>query len=201
MIKLLLLFILLTAQSVFAWPVYNQDVTSEAGSDGGISDATFADYTSGVQTNIRFLNSTGFETASSGTGVMPIDSSKPQITEGSPFMNLSAMPTSVDSTIRVTAVMSVAWSVSGQTGACSLFKDSDADALKTVRDFQSAGGSSTTAFTLVHEEPSGGGAARYFHIRCGIVSPGTFYMNGHGDGGFYFGGTISSSMYIEEILP
>lgn len=130
-----------------------------------------------------------------GTTTIPTDDTIPQNTEGTEFMSLSITPKSATNKLKITVVGSFSYSVSA-VGSMALFQDSTADALAVVTS--SIVSSNTENMTLVHYMTAGTTSSTTFKMRAGAGSAGTITFNGVG-GGRYFGGTMASSITIEEI--
>jgi hypothetical protein len=134
-----------------------------------------------------------------GTTVMPLDDTIPQITEGNEFFSPPTItPTSATNKLLIEVLAFLSHSVAGtMTGA--LFRDSVADALAVMAQYQDSNGGITPLF-LRHEMTAGGVSAITFHFRAGGSVAGTATFNGFG-GNRKFGGVIASSIRITEYKP
>ena len=135
----------------------------------------------------------------SGSGTIPDDTSKPQNTEGTEFMTVSATPTSASSTLRIQVLACVQPNGPGPDQVIgALFVDSDADALAADRkDSHSDGG--PLWLVIDYTVASGSTSARTYKFRAGRPSGNTDF-NGSGAGAAILGGIVFSSITITEYL-
>jgi hypothetical protein len=124
---------------------------------------------------------------SSGTGIIPMDSTIPQNTEGDQIMEVQITPKNPDSTLIIEANVNSDVAV-GQ----AIFKDSEADALAAIRN-----DGSMETFKIY--EQANGTSTRTYKLRVGRTS-GTYYIN-DGTGTNGLGGVIRSTFSVTEILP
>jgi hypothetical protein len=135
----------------------------------------------------------------SGATTIPVDDTKPQITEGTEFLTLAITPTSgaddlnVDADIFITVAGTTVW------GICALFQDAGVDALATGASFVNT---STSGFTVpLHYKMSAGTtSATTFRVRCGSNAGATVTFNGQ-SAARLFGGITLSSITITETVP
>jgi hypothetical protein len=131
-----------------------------------------------------------------GSTVVPIDDTIPQITEGNEYMTLAITPRSAASKL----VIEVVW-IGGNSVATnmivSLFQDATANALAAAQISVAAGGVTTLSFS--HAMTSGTTSATTFRVRAGASSAGTTTFNGSG-GARFLGGVYASSIVIQEVL-
>jgi len=146
------------------------------------------------------LRRTTSSTTTTGTTIIPTDGTIPQISEGDAYLSLAIVPTLASSILYVSVDVTLAKSnVDNMTTA--IFRDSTANAIpggvravlialataickiNYTADYQLAGSTSSTTFWL----RAGGGAS------------GTTTFNGAG-GSQFWGGALSSTMSIEEIM-
>jgi len=171
--------------------------------DGTVTTAKLADSsitfakTDGNFGLTRQFVSTQDSAVATGTTTFPEDDTIPQNTEGDEYMTLSITPKSATSKLLITA--QVFGSVStGTRWGIGLFKDSDADALSFASAFVKDATSMSTCY-IEHSLTSGSTSAQTFKIRAGsIQTAATFTFNGQ-SGARRFGGTILSSIHINEI--
>lgn len=132
------------------------------------------------------------------TSQIPLDDTKPQITEGTQVMSLSYTPKSATNKlkIQVTVFMSDD-DGAGLRAAAALFKDADADALRSGLEWSSST-DRVEPVTFTHVMVAGTTSPITFRVRAGYNSGnGTF--NGIGSGATRrHGGTLGSSIIITE---
>lgn len=151
---------------------------------------TFSDMPAGTIIDVKNYT-TG--TYSSGTAVIPLDNTIPQITEGTQFMSISYTPKKANSKLKVTAVGYFDGNVSIY-GVSALFRDSEANAIASSCIFMTDMFPQilTAYIDAVSTSPT------TFTVRAGCGTPGTIYFNGINGAG-YFNGTLASNITIEEI--
>jgi hypothetical protein len=134
-----------------------------------------------------------------GTTLIPRDDSVPQQTEGDEYMTRSITPTNAASTLVVDVVWIGAHSVNAEIGV-ALFRDSTASAVAASISFN---GAVEAARNIVFRYivTAGSTASTTFKVRAGASSAGTTTFNGINSGNRLFGGVMSSSITITEILP
>lgn len=151
---------------------------------------TFSDMPAGtvIQTD-RYLTG-GY---SSGTTIIPLDNTIPQITEGTQFMSLTFTPKKANSKLKITAVGYFDGATSIY-GISALFRDSTANAIASSCIFMTdMFPQILTAYVdAVSTSPT------TFTVRAGTGTAGTIYFNGI-NGSPYFNGTLASNITIEEI--
>ena len=135
-------------------------------------------------------------TYATGTTLLPVDNTIPQITEGNQYLSLAITPISATSKllIQVNIVMS-----SSAINYCTaaLFQDSTANSLAASSIYASvATGIVITSFN--HFMTSGTISSTTFTVRAGTNNAGTTAINGQ-SGAQVFGGVASSSITITEI--
>lgn len=162
--------------------------------DGIVDSDTLAPNTAGRVIQVVHVVETAYTT---GSTIMPIDNTIPQITEGTEFMSLAITPTSATNKLLITVNAVLAPSTSDWiTGA--LFQDSSTDAIASWSAYQSeAGGTANCNFN--HYMTAGTTSETTFKFRAGQGLAGTTYINGNSGGGF-FNGTCASTMTITEIV-
>lgn len=131
-----------------------------------------------------------------GTTVMPIDDTIPQITEGDEYVTLAITPTSATNILVIDFTGFFSSSVTAGS-AVALFQDTTADAIAAVSVPNYA---SAWPITFRHTMEAGTTSETTFKIRAGVGASGTLTFNGTG-GARLFGGIAVSSMTIMEYVP
>jgi len=131
----------------------------------------------------------------SGSTVMPIDDTIPQITEGDEYMTLSVAATSAINILKFEVIANVC-SNSNNGGSVALFNPSSADALASVQHY--TGSSEYLTQTLKHSQLAGTTDAINYRVRMG-GSSGTMTFNGVG-AARRGGGSYSSGITITEVM-
>ena len=136
-----------------------------------------------------------------GTTVIPLDDTIPQITEGDEYMTAAITPMSATSKLLIEVVFNFAIN-NANVVSMALFQDATANALRAVGDAP-PNISGTTNFPgqmmLRHEMTSGTTSATTFRVRAGTSSGGgTVTFNGASAARLY-GGVMASSITITEI--
>lgn len=134
-----------------------------------------------------------FTNYDSGSVIIPLDTTIPLITEGKQFMSAVFVPKKANSRLKIT-VNCFLDGASSIYGICALFRDSASEALVCSSNFMSDMASHIliTYVNAVSILPT------TFTVRAGTGSAGTIYFNGI-NGIAYFGGSLASSITIEEI--
>lgn len=149
---------------------------------------------------IAQIVSAPFGALSTGTTVLPLDDTIPQITEGDQYMSATITPKNAASTLEVSVVFYGACQTSGHVIA-ALFRDSTANALMAglaYSNFNATPGLVT--FTCI--VTAGSTSATTFRVRAGGGSGGTTYFNGTSLlTTRVLGGVSGSSITIKEYLP
>lgn len=140
----------------------------------------------------EYLTNTALTTA------IPVDDTKPQITEGTEVLTASITPKSSSNIIRV-RFQCFASNSSVSHDSAALFKDSGADALAATTSRSSASANDPHALLIEHEETAGNTTARTYRIRVG-PSADTMRLNGSSSAR-YFGGVGKATLIVEEIQP
>ena len=141
------------------------------------------------------------------TGVIPLDDTIPQKTEGDEILTLTITPTDANHILVIDAVMEGSLLVSNAADSIvlsmALFRDSESDAkaaayivnfgfiLGAASFLESATG------TIMFSEVAGSTAATTYKIRCGVNGPTPGDINGQSNARLY-GGTCLSSLRITE---
>jgi hypothetical protein len=130
---------------------------------------------------------------SSTTASIPVDTSKPQISEGTQLYTQSFTPLSASSKIVIKVLIQAQGNANSQWAVFPLFKNSDADALACEAQWMSNNGG-TVHISYEYEENSGSVASRTYSVRMG-TNTGTLIPDSP-----TFGGVQVSRMIIEEWL-
>ena len=133
-----------------------------------------------------------------GTTVIPLDDTIPQITEGNEYMTLSVTPRSATSKLLITVSCNVSSSTAGMAICGALFQDSTANAL-AVTYIYSPTATVAGQLTFHHTMTSGTTSATTFRVRIGSNGAGTTTFNGS-SGVRQYGGVMASSIVIQEVL-
>ena len=129
-----------------------------------------------------------------GTTIIPLDDTIPQITEGTQVMSLAFTPKKANSKLKITVMVIPSPSVNSWVTS-ALFRDSNSDAIGTCFGYLLATTSSPHFFISYINAVNTN--ITTFTVRIGSSS-GTLTFNGAG-GVAYMGGTLASSITIEEI--
>ena len=133
-----------------------------------------------------------------GTTVMPIDDTIPQITEGDQYMSLAFNPVTKMNLLRIRHVGVYASSNTDSEIGVALFQDTTAGALAAVASGRSAAAGAMSNAVLDYVMQAGTVSATTLRVRAGTASAGTTTFNGTA-GGRIFGGVMLSSLIVEEI--
>lgn len=114
---------------------------------------------------------------STGTTVIPVDNTIPQITEGDQVMTQAITPKSATNLLVFDVGVMMASSTADNNHVVALFQDSTANALAASNVFDSAGGG-TTQVLLQHSMTSGTTSSTTFKVRIGCNLAGTTTFNG-----------------------
>lgn len=144
-----------------------------------------------------------YATYASTTSVIAGDNTIPQSSEGTEIMTLAITPKSATSKLRITATVLGTCSTSNNAPVVALFKDSDTDAIAAaVSGSDNQGPDEGMNGPLIHVMDSPGTSEITFKLRVGPSATGTFYINGHHNGGTPEGlfSTVGKCvMTVEEI--
>jgi hypothetical protein len=133
-----------------------------------------------------------------GTTAMILDDTIPQNTEGDEYFTLAITPKSSTSYLRIKLTLyisnsSVAWGIAG------IFQDSIANALATGVQYLPIA-TALSILTIDFIVASSSTTARTYKVRAGGHT-GTTTINGVSGTTRYFGGTLYSSLVIQEFYP
>ena len=133
-----------------------------------------------------------------GSGVIPLDDTIPQNTEGDQYMSLAITPVSATSTLLIDVVVFL--SPAGVDWVfAALFQDSTAGALAAGAWYIS-NNTAGEVMEFRHKMTSGTTSATTFKVRAGRANAGVLTFNGSA-GGRLLGGVMASSITITEIAP
>ena len=135
--------------------------------------------------------------AGSGTTLMVLDSSIPQITEGNEVITCAITPKNTGNYLEIEAVVNFSLE-SGAYGVIALFQDATANAICATA-FAGVTSSGIQTVVLKYRMLAGTTSATTFRIRIGRTTSGTIYWNQTGAGGYTLGGVLYSSLRVNEI--
>jgi hypothetical protein len=134
-----------------------------------------------------------------GTTVMPVDDTIPQITEGDEYMTLAITPTNANNILIIDVFATLSTDVDNPHILAALFVGATANALAAVHYFNHAT-DTIQVVSFKHRVIAGVTSALTFRVRGGIAEVGTTTFNGYA-GGRRLGGSLSSSITITEYTP
>lgn len=134
----------------------------------------------------------------SGTTLIPIDDTIPQIGEGDEYMTQAITPTSTANALNVSARAILSHSVAATHIIAALFQDATANALIAADDVVS-GAAAVLPLDLRHVMLAATAAATTFRVRAGGSQAGITRFNGN-VATRLLGGVMNSYMEIEEIM-
>lgn len=145
----------------------------------------------------RLLQDLTYQTGAvaTGTTIITLSDSIPQITEGDQYMSLAITPTSATSRLEILVRVAHA-NNSVTTITTALFRDSVANAL-CARSVYSPAASERCGNVLGYSMIAGTTSQITFRVRIGGSGAGTTTFNGSG-GSRYFGGVLDSVITIKE---
>lgn len=145
---------------------------------------------------IQTTQSSAFQT---GSTVIPVDNTKPQITEGNEYMTVTITPKNAASKLVIESLAIASTSSSTAYLTAALFQDAAANALKATTAV-SRTASDPYQLSIRHEMAAGTISPITFRIRIGASNAGTTTFNGSAGGGL-FDNTLSSFITVSEYLP
>lgn len=165
--------------------------------DGKVATAGAVENTAAMTGMPVQVVGTNYSAVATGTTILPVDDTIPQITEGDEYMTQAITPKSATNILVVEAVISFAISLgSGNSAGFAIFQDSTANALAATCT-TTAGVNYLYTMNLKHKMVAGTTSATTFKVRAGTAVAGTFTFNGSA-GGRLFGGITRSSITITE---
>ncbi len=154
-------------------------------------------FSSPVQGALLQVQRSLLTTATSTSAVIPVDNTKPQITEGVEYTTVVFTPKSTSSTIKVTMRANFSKDANDAI-VMALFKDSGADALATGVTYNSNSG--RIQYTeLVYYETNTTLTARTYRMRWGVPTN-AGYINMSATASFLFNSTMTSGLEVEEFI-
>jgi hypothetical protein len=168
--------------------IENSNINSSAAIDGSkVTDKS--------QHTVQTVG-TMFNAVATGTTLIPLDDTIPQITEGNEFMTQVITPKSSSNILYIDVTVVASYSVLA-TMTAALFQDSTANALAaapTVAD------TATGMYTwrLQHKMTAGTNSATTFRVRVGAENAGTVTFNGV-SGARRYGDLPKSSIVVREV--
>lgn len=136
--------------------------------------------------------------ASSGTTLIPLDDTIPQISEGDQFMTRAITPVSPANLLEVEARAFLANSAASNNMSAALFRDSTANALTAVDQWVGTI-NGMVALDLTTLQLAASASSTTFSLRGGASSASTTTFNGFA-AARYFGGVLNSFMQVREIM-
>jgi len=158
------------------------------------SAVTYAKVATGFPVQVVSTTSSAF---SSGTTIIPLDDTIPQITEGDEYMTLAITPKSSTNTLVIQVVAALANATAGGNMQGAIFQDSTANALAAT-SVRFVGASDSMVLPLTHSMTAGTTSATTFRFRAGTNVGGTTTFNGRA-GSRLFGAITKSTIVITEI--
>lgn len=135
-----------------------------------------------------------------GTTIMPLDDTIPQITEGDEYMTLAFTPKSAASRLRIDVVTNLSMDTNSLNLTAALFRDAGADAIAAGAKGRSSGNDQMENIKFSHDMASPGAALTTFRVRAGAHAAATTTLNGIA-GARKYGGVLASSIIITEYMP
>lgn len=142
---------------------------------------------------------TNLDTFYSNSTNIPIDDTKPQITEGGEILTCSITPTSATSKLLIDVVINVTNSIATSISGIFLFQDSNADALRGAWSRTVADNNPVSPMVIKHFMTAGTTSSTTFKVRGGTVGASTVFQVNGGSATRYLGGALISSITITEI--
>lgn len=134
-----------------------------------------------------------------GTTVLPVDDTIPQITEGDQYMAKAITPSSAANVLQIDAELALA-NGTGTTsqGGLALFQDAVANAL-AARVWQSGGSTNSWPVGISHRMLAGTTSATTMRVRAGQGSAGSTVTFNGASSARLMGGVMASNLTIQEI--
>lgn len=184
-------FTILTAQ------FYDETIENiEALADGsGLNNGAVGNSQLAIGTPVQAV-STAFSTLATGTTIIPLDNTIPQITEGDQYMTQAITPKSSTNILVIKVVACLATDTASRNMNGAIFQDATANALSAISLISPAANASLI-FTLEHSMVAGTSSATTFRFRAGTNDTGTTTFNGRAGAGL-FGTATKSVMTVTE---
>lgn len=196
---------LLEATNTVPYDILNQIITAESTIQTSLnaliilaasidSTVTSSDMPAGSVLQVVHFSSSAL---ANGGSIIPADNTRPQITEGNQYVNVSITPKRVNSFLKIDFNIVLESSAAGRL-MVSLFRDSLADAILVVHDYPTTNYMACYIGTTV--VPSNSIDLTTFQIRYGLDRVGSVTVNGKSNASlFSFGGALMSTITITEI--
>lgn len=136
-------------------------------------------------------------TFATGTTLIPVDNTIPQITEGDEYITRAITPQAKPNLLRVTAQAMLSNSNVTRYLTAALFQDATAGAL-AANSIQQATAQTTVSVAISYWMQASTISSTTFRIRAGADSAGTTTFNGSNSGQLY-GGVANSYLQVDEI--
>lgn len=140
--------------------------------------------------------SSSYSAVATGTTIIPLDDTIPQITEGTEFMTCTITPKSTTNTLEITAIIYVSLSITSADIIGALFQDSTANALAAIENYVAAI-ASPAPLTITFTMAAGTTSSTTFRVRVGGNTASTVTFNG-ASATRRFGAITKSSIVIRE---
>lgn len=131
-----------------------------------------------------------------GTALIPVDDTIPQITEGFQVMSLAFTPKRANSVLKITVVNSCFYTTVTDLVSTCLFDVASNSCIGMASNFLTTTTGASTSFIVF--VPVSSILTKTYTVRMGGVNAGTRTFNGSASTA-YFGGSLASSITIEEI--
>lgn len=131
-----------------------------------------------------------------GTNLIPLDDTIPQITEGIEFLSRQFTPSFIDSFIEIDYWLCLSHSVASRLTAC-LFASNSSDALSSNFSYGGAAENVVVGGKFVYPNGLRSVSTITFSVRGGGSAAGTTSLNGY-SGARYYGGVQDSFLSIKE---
>lgn len=161
----------------------------------GIGDGAVGN--SQLDTGVSVQNQTSVYSAlATGTGVIPLDDTIPQISEGDEYMTVVITPKSATNNLVIEALIICSSTSAATNLIAALFQNAVSNALAATTQVMISDGNSNQ-LVLRHTMIAGTTSPITFRVRAGRSGSGTFTFNGRA-GGRLFGAITKSSLTVTE---
>lgn len=140
--------------------------------------------------------STNYSAVATGTTIIPLDDTIPQIAEGTEFMTQVITPKSATNVLVISVIALLTNSGASRDLIGAIFQDSTANALAASSQFM-ATATGRVILCMTHTMTAGTTSSTTFRFRAGSDQAGTTTFNGF-SGARLFGAITKSSMVITE---
>lgn len=180
----------LATDAVTTGKIADSNVTTAKIADSAVTSAKVA---AGAAVQVAYTASSAVAT---GTTLIPIDNTIPQITEGNEYMTLAITPKSSTNILVIQATISVSSSAAATWLVGALFQDATTNALAAMPVYQptAQGG---VCIIITHTMVAGTTSSTTFRVRAGANNAGTTSFNGT-NGAQVFSTATKSSIVITE---